>query len=46
MQFIFFLLVLWDQRIYSQKSENIIGLDPCILNRFSLFGPHFDYNSL
>ena len=24
------------------KSENIIGLDPCILNRFSLFGPRLD----
>ena len=23
----------------SEKSENVIGLDPCILNRLSLFGP-------
>ena len=37
-----FLLVLGDQRKYSEKSEICICLDPCILNRFSLFGPHLD----
>ena len=41
-QFIFFLLVLGDQRKYSEKSEICICLDPCILNRFSLFGPNLD----
>ena len=30
------------RRKYSEKSENIIGLDPCFLNRFSLFRPHLD----
>ena len=34
-----FLFVLGDQRKYSEKSEICICLDPCILNRFSLFGP-------
>ena len=37
-----FLLVLGDQRKYSEKSEICICLDPCFLNRFSLFGPHLD----
>ena len=37
-----FLLVLGDQRKYSEKSEICVCLDPCILNRFSLFGPHLD----
>ena len=37
--FYIFLLVLEDQRKYSEKSEICICLDPCFLNRFSLFGP-------
>ena len=36
-----FLLVLGDQRKYSEKSEICICLDPCILKRFLLFGPQF-----
>ena len=30
---------------YSEKSENILCLDPCFLNSFLLFGPHLDYIS-
>ena len=37
-----FLLVLCDQWKYSEKSENFIWLEPCILNMFSSFGPHLD----
>ena len=33
------LLVLWDQKKYSEKSENIIGLDPYILNSFIYSDP-------
>ena len=33
------LLVLLDQQKYSEKSENIIGLDPYILNSFSYLDP-------
>ena len=33
------LLVLRDQQKYSEKSENIIGLDPYILNSFSYLDP-------
>ena len=32
-------LVLWDQQKYSEKSENIIGLDSYILNSFSYLSP-------
>ena len=32
-------LVLWDQQKYSEKSENIIGLDSYILNCFSYLNP-------
>ena len=32
-------LVLWDQQKYSEKSENIIGLDPYILNSFIYSDP-------
>ena len=34
-----FLLVRLDQHKYSEKSENIIGLDSYILNSFSYLGP-------
>ena len=34
-----FRLVLWDQQKYSEKSENIIGLDSYILNSFSYLSP-------
>ena len=30
------------ERKYSEKSEIFICLDPCILNRFLLFGPCLD----
>ena len=33
------LLVLWDQRTYSERSEKIIGLDPYILNGLSYLDP-------
>ena len=33
------LWVLWDQQKYSDKSENIKGLDPYILNSFSYLDP-------
>ena len=33
------LLVLLDQQNYYEKSENIIGLDPYILNSFSYLDP-------
>ena len=36
-----FLLVLGDQRKYSEKSEICICLDPFILNRFLIFWPPF-----
>ena len=42
-QYIFFFLVLWDKWKYSEKSENFICLDLCILNMFSSFGPHLDW---
>ena len=32
-------LVLWDQQKYSEKSENIKGLDSYILNSFSYLSP-------
>ena len=38
-QFIFYFLVLCDQQKYSEKSENIIGLDSYILNSFSYLSP-------
>ena len=35
----YLLLVLSDQKKYSEKSENIICLDPYILNSFSYLDP-------
>ena len=32
-------MVLLDQQKYSEKSENIIGLDPFVLNSFSYLDP-------
>ena len=33
----FLFLVIYDQRKYPEKSENITGLDQCLQNRFLLF---------
>ena len=38
-QFIFYFLILWDRQRYSEKSENIIGLNSYILNSFSYLSP-------
>ena len=41
-QFIFSFGHLRPAEIFREIRKKYICLDPCILNRFSLFGPHLD----